>query len=286
MSTYGQLVTDAVRELSSLEYSDAALEAKELMGAVLRLDCRCVEFSDKLWQEADDSSEQQYYELCKRRMSGEPLQYILGEWDFCGITFKLGEGVLIPRLDTETLVDAAIKLFGDRSGMEIIDLCAGTGCIGLVLEKKLDNVSLTLVEKYADAMQYLLENKLRLGSSARVVKGDVCDEKLPPQQPKADLIVCNPPYLTAKDMKAMQPEVSFEPVEALYGGEDGLDFYRTVIRLWKDSLKDGGAMLFEIGAAQADEVMQMLIQHGFRDVRSRKDLCGNDRMVIGWKKED
>ena len=111
--------------------------------------------------------------------------------------------------------------------------------------------------------------------------GDVTDEKLVEDMPEADLIVCNPPYLTTDDMDALQREVTFEPAEALFGGEDGLDFYREIVRKWKKKLKSGGVMLFEIGIGQEDEVMRLMIQHGFKNVRCRKDLCGVYRCVSG-----
>lgn len=281
MSTYGQLITDAVRELSVLEYSDAALEAKELLGKALGVDCRSSDFEQKLWEESEDKTEQEFFSLCQRRLKGEPLQYILGEWDFYGFTFKVGRGVLIPRQDTELLIDIAESKYKKSDSLNVIDLCAGCGCIGLTLEKRLKNVSLTMIEKYTDAIEYLFANKLEFGSRARVVKGDVLDESLIAQQSAADLIVCNPPYLTADDMNALQTEVRAEPVEALYGGEDGLDFYRDIVRLWKSKLVPGGTMLFEIGASQAKEVMELMIQHGFKDVRVKKDNAGNDRAVIG-----
>lgn len=281
--TYGQLITDAVRELERLEYSDAALEAKELLGKALGIDCRSSSFENILWEPSDDEKEQEFFSLVSRRMSGEPLQYILGEWDFYGITFSVGPGVLIPRQDTELLVDMALSLSKDMQSVELIDLCAGSGCIGLAFEQKRRGVSTTLIENYTDAMSYLLENKLRLGSDAKIVKGDVLDEGLPQQQPEADIITCNPPYLTAKDMKELQTEVRSEPVEALYGGEDGLDYYRTIIRLWKENVKTGGFMLFEVGAGQAEEVTEMMIQHGFKNVRRAKDANGIERVVYGEK---
>ena len=219
MSTYGQLITDAVRELARLEYSDAALEARELLGKALGMDCRSSEFEQKLWEETEDSAEQVFFTLVQRRLKNEPLQYILGEWDFYGMTLAVGPGVLIPRQDTELLVDIARKLRGKAEQTELIDLCAGSGCIGFAIEKQLRNVSATLVENYTDPMSYMLKNKLELGSRASLVKGDVLDESLPPQLPQADLIVCNPPYLTPRDMDELQPEVRAEPVEALYGGE-------------------------------------------------------------------
>ena len=284
MSTYGQLMTDAVRQFSVLEYSDAALEARELLGRALKLDCRSKEFNEKLWEQTEDEAEDRFCAYCERRLNGEPLQYILGEWDFCGLTFEVGKGVLIPRQDTELLVEIAEKQYKNSDSVDIIDLCAGSGCIGLTLEKRLKNVNLSLVEYYTDAIDFLFRNKFRHGSNARIVKGDVTDVQLAGVSPMADLIVCNPPYLTASDMKELQREVRFEPVEALYGGEDGLEMYRKIVRLWKDVLRPDGMMLFEIGATQADEVMQIMIQHGFRDVRVKRDYCGNDRAVFGFKR--
>lgn len=285
MSTYGQLMTDAVRQFSVFEYSDAALEARELLGKALGLDCRSSEFNEKLWEDTEDGAEERFCAYCERRLNGEPLQYIIGEWDFFGLTFEVGKGVLIPRQDTEILVEIAEKQYKNSDRIDVVDLCAGSGCIGFTLEKRLKNANVTLVEYYADAIDYLFRNKLRHSSNARIVKGDVRDEQLAKITPQADLIVCNPPYLTASDMKDLQREVRYEPVEALYGGEDGLDMYRSVVRLWKDVIRSGGMMLFEIGNTQAEDVMQIMIQHGFRDVRVRKDHAGNDRAVYGFKRE-
>ena len=196
-------------------------------------------------------------------------------------TFNMGEGVLIPRQDTETIVDTALKMFAGKKDITVIDLCSGSGCIGIALERKLDCGRAVCVEKSEKAAEYLRENISLNGSGAEIVMGDVTDEKLVEDMPEADLIVCNPPYLTTEDMDALQREVTFEPAEALFGGEDGLDFYREIVRKWKKKLKSGGVMLFEIGIGQEDEVMRLMIQHGFKNVRCRKDLCGVYRCVSG-----
>ena len=129
------------------------------------------------------------------------------------------------------------------------------------------------MEKSEKAAEYLRENISLNGSGAEIVMGDVTDEKLVEDMPEADLYsVQSPPYLTTEDMVALQREVTFEPAEALFGGEDGLDFYREIVRKWKKSLKSGGVMLFEIGIGQEDEVMRLMIQHGFKNVRCRKDF--------------
>ncbi|MBR6872284.1 MAG: peptide chain release factor N(5)-glutamine methyltransferase [Ruminococcus sp.] len=284
MATFGALAAGAEKRLSSLEYADPVLEARELLGIVLQADCRSPGFEGLLRREADKDAEERLSALIERRLSGEPLQYIIGEWEFYGLTFSVGRGVLIPRQDTELIVETAEKLFANADSLRVLDLCAGTGCIGLTLEKRLKNVSLTLVEKYDEALAYLRENLRRHGSKAQLIQGDVTDEGLAEGLPEFDLIVCNPPYLTSRDMACLQREVSAEPGEALFGGEDGLDFYRAVTRIWKNAIRQGGVMLFEIGAAQRHEVVELMIQHGFRDVRCRRDLSGNDRAVSGFKR--
>ncbi len=224
-------------------------------------------------------------QLCKRRAGGEPLQYIIGEWDFYDLTFKVGEGVLIPRQGTETLVDTALGKLPQDKPLTVIDLCAGSGCIGMSLEKHLENLDrLFCVELSDKALGYLEENKRLNGSSAVTVKGDVRNELTAQKLPSADLIVCNPPYLTAEDMKDLQREVAFEPKEALFGGEDGLDLYRDIVRIWKNDLVSGGMMMFECGAGQHREVMDIMIRHGFADVRAVKDLGGIFRAVYGYKR--
>ncbi|MBO5448060.1 MAG: peptide chain release factor N(5)-glutamine methyltransferase [Ruminococcus sp.] len=225
--------------------------------------------------------ERKITETVVRRSQGYPLQYLLGEWEFYGLPFKVGEGVLIPRQDTETLVDIAAGKYKKTDSPTVIDLCAGSGCIGIALERQLSSPKIYAVEKYPEAAGYLAENIRLNGSRIEMTVGDVLDIRTASSLPKADLIVCNPPYLTSEDMENLQREVSFEPECALFGGEDGLDFYRAVTRIWKKNLKSGGMLMFEIGAGQEDEVMQIMIQHGFRNVRCRKDLCGVVRCVFG-----
>lgn len=283
--TCAELLTDTIARLSSLEYSDPELEARELLGKAIDLDCRTSEFAERLRQKAAPEVSERLADYCTRRLNGEPLQYILGEWDFFGLTFEVGRGVLIPRQDTELLVEIAEKQYKNSDSLTVLDLCAGSGCIGLTLEYRLKNVSLTLVESSEDALAYLRRNVSRHCSAARIVKGDVTNAQLAESMTQADLIVCNPPYLTADDMKDLQPEVRSEPEAALYGGEDGLDFYRSIVRLWKDKLVPGGMLLFEIGCKQAGDVMELMIQHGFRDVRVRRDLSRNDRAVLGFRRE-
>ena len=284
--TNRELLNDACERLGGGGVENAAFDSAELMGKALRLDCRSGEFKQALEMQAESETKERLTQLVERRLGGEPLQYIIGEWEFYGLPFFVGEGVLIPRQDTETLVELAIDGFKGRKKLRVADLCAGTGCIGLALEKHLDIGELTLVEKSEEAVKYLEKNLVRNSSGGKIVKGDVLEEETAEALGEADLIVCNPPYLTAQDMAQLQKEVSFEPESALFGGEDGLDFYRAIVRIWKRALADGGEMYFEIGASQEDEVMEMLIQHGFTRVRCKKDPCGIVRVVHGVLKKD
>ena len=222
--------------------------------------------------------------MINKRAEGFPLQYILGEWEFYGITVKVGEGVLIPRQDTETLVETVIKKNRNKSPV-IVDLCSGSGCIALALEGELSPREIYAVEKSERAAVFLNENIKLNGSKIKPVIGDCLDKSATESLPPADIIVCNPPYLTKEDMESLQREVTFEPEEALFGGEDGLDFYRDITRAYKLRLNHNGMLAFEVGYTQAEEVMEILIQAGFEDVRTYEDYCGVKRVVIGFYTE-
>ncbi|MBD5111873.1 MAG: peptide chain release factor N(5)-glutamine methyltransferase [Ruminococcaceae bacterium] len=224
-------------------------------------------------------------EMLGRRLDGEPLQYIIGEWQFYGLPFKVGEGVLIPRQDTETLVETALEFLKNRPPEQrrVLDLCAGTGCIGITLAK-LANAEVSCVELSGAAFGYLAEN-VRLNDAEERVKpilGDIFDSEIRRGLGEFDLIAANPPYLSEFDMQHLQKEVSFEPKMALYGGLDGLDFYWSIVCEYTASVKTGGAIFFEVGAGQASEVARILSESGF-ETSIVKDLCKIERVVWGIK---
>ncbi|MDO5125071.1 MAG: peptide chain release factor N(5)-glutamine methyltransferase [Ruminococcus sp.] len=282
-NTYSELKRCWTKKFSDSDKENIEFEINELLGMALGIDCRNPLFAEKLIEVADEQIEKRFEKLAARRMNGEPLQYILGEWEFYGLPFKVGEGVLIPRQDTETVVDVAIRKLSDRHGIIVTDLCSGSGCIGIALEKNLYCEKVVCVEKSDKAVEYLRQNVRLNGSEAEVLHGDIFREDVINAVPMSDLIVCNPPYITAEDMQTLQREVTFEPESALFGGEDGLDYYRDITRIYKDKLKNGGLLMFEIGIGQEDEVMRILIQHGFTNVRTRADLLGVNRCVFGEK---
>ncbi|MDE7229204.1 MAG: peptide chain release factor N(5)-glutamine methyltransferase [Oscillospiraceae bacterium] len=235
---------------------------------------------------ADPECEKRAEELLKRRLEGYPLQYLIGEWSFYACDLKVGEGVLIPRQDTETLAELADGFLKKRPQSErrVLDLCAGSGCIGIALSKFCGALT-TSVEKSETAMKYLYENVELNGVSDKItaVCGDIFSEDvLARVGGEYDVIVSNPPYLTGSDMDNLQREVSFEPSEALYGGEDGLDFYRRIPEVYLEKLKSGGLFAVEIGIGQDAAVAEIFKKYGLSP-RFKEDLCGVKRVVYGLK---
>lgn len=222
-------------------------------------------------------------EMLGRRVSGYPLQYILGEWEFFGLPFEVGEGVLIPRQDTEALVERVRDILLERAPEEryTADLCAGSGCIGIALAK-LCGARVKCIELSEAAFGYLKQNITLNGVEDRVtaVLADVLDESS--ADGEFDLIVSNPPYLDDTDMKNLQSEVAHESKMALYGGADGLEFYRKMIAVWTKRLKRGGAFAVEIGMGQERGVIEIFAENGIR-ADCIKDMRGIYRVVYGVK---
>lgn len=226
--------------------------------------------------------QEQLRQLVSRRLEGEPLQYLLGEWEFYGLTLKVGPGVLIPRPDTETLVETGLSYLKGRTGCRVLDLCAGTGCVGLAVEQNAKNISaLYALEKEEAAFFYLKENLAAYESRIMPLHQDGLAPG--PEADRLDLILCNPPYLTGEDMESLQTEVRYEPPSALDGGEDGLDFYRRLTAVWKHRLNPGGLLAYEIGMGQQEDVTQILRQEGLEQIHWKEDLSGIVRVVAGRK---
>ena len=216
---------------------------------------------------------EQWEQAVQRRLLGEPLQYILGEWEFYGLPFLVGEGVLIPRPDTETLIDAVLPLINKDSA--VLDLCSGSGAIAITL-KKIKGASVTALEKSPEALKYLTKNAALNKTDIDIIEGDLF-EFTPPHS--FNLIVSNPPYIKTADLKLLQKEVQKEPAMALDGGEDGLVFYRR-IAAFVPYLKEGGTMAVEIGYDMAKPVTAIFEKAGLF-CKTLKDLTGNDRVIIG-----
>lgn len=221
----------------------------------------------------DDSSVDAAVE---KRIAGYPLQYILGEWEFFGLPFLVGEGVLIPRPDTEILVECALAFLKNKPNAQVLELCAGSGCISVAIAKN-TGAAITAVELSSAAFVYLQKNILLNGVAVNAIHGDIRYGV----KGQFDLILSNPPYIRTGELHALSREVRHEPQMALDGGEDGLCFYRTITEVYKKNLARGGALLLEIGYDQRESVTGILKAAGYRNIVCYKDYGGNDRVLKG-----
>lgn len=219
-------------------------------------------------------------ELTEKRLNHEPLQYLLGKWSFMGIDLLVGEGVLVPRDDTEVVTSLCIDFLSGKENPSAIDLCAGSGAISLALEKYA-NCKVTAVELSDKAFSYLTQNIKLNNSAVNALNGDIFECHKDIADNSLDLIVSNPPYIKTADIASLQKEVQHEPAMALDGGESGLDFYRRIVPLWKSKLKAGGALAFELGEGQYDEVSRILADNDFGGITESIDFGGIQRAIIG-----
>lgn len=233
--------------------------------------------------EMTEEAAQRYAAFLAEREAGRPLQYILGECEFMGLPFFVGEGVLIPRADTETLVEAVLERARKEGLKTGLDLGTGSGCIPISLEK-LGGLSMTAVDISPLALGYARRNAARNGAAVQFLEGDLfCP--LPEGEP-FDFIVSNPPYIPQGELAGLMTEVrDHEPENALDGGGDGLDFYRRILAESGPYLRKGGWMFFEMGYDQGPALMELMKEAGFVCLECRKDLAGLDRVVLGKRKE-
>jgi len=222
--------------------------------------------------------------MTERRLAGEPVAYITGSWEFYGVPLEVSRDVLIPRPDTEVMVEAAVKLFEGRNGRpRILDLCTGSGCVGIALAVRMPGARVVLVDNDHKALSLCRRNVQLNGLDVRVMCIDADVTRKPPMLlGKFDLITCNAPYIPTAEIETLDSSVKdYEPYQALDGGADGLDIIRPVIALWKSVLKDRGTIMLEIGEGQSLEVQMLLTQAGFTQVGALRDTGGTDRIIVG-----
>ena len=220
----------------------------------------------------------------RRRLDGEPLAYITGSWEFYGIPLHITRDVLIPRMDTEIMIDAVRDLLtGRKMDARILDLCTGSGCIACAIAKELPATRTVAVDISPSALQVCRENAAAGRFNSRVLCMQADALATPPLGiGMFDVIVSNPPYIPSAEIETLDVSVrDYEPVWALDGGEDGLKFYRGIIKHWKTVLRPGGLIFFEVGEGQAAPVQDMLLSAGFSETATRTDSCGTERVVIG-----
>lgn len=223
-------------------------------------------------------------EMISRRLEGEPIAYITGEWEFYGVPIIVNRDVLIPRVDTEVLVETAVcSLRGRKMDARVIDLCTGSGCVGCAIAKELPATRVTLADNSKPALAVAKQNILANKLNPRVTCVEIDALSNPPLMLGSfDLLVCNPPYIPTEDIKTLDDSVKkYEPVQALDGGEDGLEFYRAILKNWRTTIRKGGLMMFEVGIGQADEVCSIMNAAGLINVGKIEDTQGIDRVCFG-----
>ncbi len=221
-------------------------------------------------------------ELAERHLAGEPLAYLLGEWDFYGMTFQVTSDVLIPRQDTECLCELAIQYAKQVVNPRVLDLCCGSGCLGIALLKYVEDARATAVDISEAALKITWENALRhdVGGHLMAVRGNALE--LPSQNlGRFHLLISNPPYITAREMWELDSSVkNYEPELALFGGNDGLDFYRSIASKWSEAMLPGGMLMVECGYQQAAQVAAILEEYGWKNAEIKKDLNEVPRIVM------
>ena len=276
--TITEIYQSGLKLLENNNIENSKFEAQSLLQKAFSLDR--VGFIMHKTDKADENCSHNFLKFIEKRISGEPLQYILGEWSFMGFDFKVGRGVLIPRDDTEVVVNLCIDFLENRTDKKTVDLCSGSGAIAVALDK-ISGAKVTAVEIDETAFSYLETNVKENNSSVKPVMADaleICDTFA---DGELDLIVSNPPYIKSADIETLQKEVQLEPRLALDGGEDGCDFYREIVSRWSRKLKKGGALAFELGENQADAVKALMAEQGFSDFKISLDFGGVQRAIIG-----
>lgn len=260
------------------------IEARDLVA--FALDLGYEEFHDRRNQYIFDKDVQKIEELKALRYSGVPLQHITGRWEFYGLPLEVTTDTLIPRADTETLVEVAIDQLKDRSKGRLLDLCCGTGCVGLAVLKNVgDGITGVFADLSEPALEVTRRNIVHNGLSHRSLTYPVnALEEASSVLGKFHMIVCNPPYIPSDEIPTLDIEVQKEPHMALDGGPDGLDFYRAVCRNFAPALNRGGLLAFEVGLGQFEDVTRIMEEAGYKNVQFRCDLAGVERVVWGaWE---
>ena len=275
--TYKQAEQKGEQVLQSAGIADAKIDAWLLLEMVAKID-RSFYFMHSN-EEVDPEILTEYERVVEKRAEHVPLQYITGEQEFMGMTFKVNSNVLIPRQDTETLVEETLKVI--RPQMDVLDLCTGSGCILLSILKNAPTVRGIGSDVSKQALLVAKENAKLHNLDAEWVRSNLFDNV----SGQFDVIVSNPPYIAQAEILTLMPEVGqFEPVQALDGGLDGLDFYRRIVEEAPQYLKENGYLFFEIGWDQGAQVKKLMEDAGFADVAVIRDLAGNDRVVKGQMK--
>ncbi len=275
--TVAEVAAKIKKRFADAEIDTPLLDAQLIIGKAANMNkAKLLTYPDK---ELSDDEIEKIKEMCVKRIKRMPMQYILGMCEFMGLNFKVNKSTLIPRGDTEVLVEKAINIIYRDGFKSVLDIGTGSGAIAVSIAKYTDT-DVTAVDISDGAIETAKENAKNNHVNVRFIKSDLFKNV----EGKYDIILSNPPYIEKNVIKTLQPDVKdYEPISALDGGDDGLDFYRRIINDVNEHLNDKGCIIFEIGYNQGKAVKKLLEEAGFKRVAIKKDLAGHDRVVISYK---
>lgn len=278
--TLNEIYLYGKKELIKAGIESSAFDAMQIFNFCFNLNRQDI-IKDR-FRLAEEKKAKQFLKFIEERAQGRPLQYILGHWSFMDTEFEVGEGVLIPREDTEVLVKAVLSQIERIKNPQILDLCAGPGTVSITLAKKRKDANILAIEISEIALNYL-KNNIKKNNIKNVtpISFDVFKKVETLGFKDVDIIVSNPPYIPTKDLKGLQKEVQHEPMLALDGGEEGLNFYYAIAQNWVKLLKEKGIICVEIGQGQSKRVIEIFKRCGISDIEAKKDINGIDRVICG-----
>jgi release factor glutamine methyltransferase len=268
------------KRLDAAGIEDYIFEAREIIKHITGLSSAQIltSYNRKL----SEYQENNMIAILHQREVRYPLQYIFTKWGFYGREFYVGPGVLVPRADTETVIEECKDFLNGKQSPEILDLCAGSGCIGITLGKEFETAKVLMIEKFDEALNYAQKNITHnKAENVTALKGDIFESA--GADKSYDLIVSNPPYIPQSEMDIVSPETKFEPQTALLADDGGMEFYKAIIANYADSLNQGGMLCFEVGFSQSKQVAEFLKNAGFVDIKVKNDFNDIGRAVSGIK---
>lgn len=278
------LIKDGIEKLQKASDLDATVDAWLLAEEVLGITRAQYFINPQRLVDKEDADK--FFKFIDMRCNKIPLQHITGKQEFMGLSFNVNEDVLIPRQDTELLVESVLNYLKQKmkgKKVKVLDMCTGSGCIAISIKKLAENVDVTAVDLSQKALKVAIDNANQLEAKVTFIESDLFENV----SGKYDIIVSNPPYISKSDIETLMDEVkNHEPMMALDGDEDGLKFYKKISEKLNEYLSDGGMIFYEIGYDQGKTVPDILKQYNFKDINVYKDLSGNDRVVIARKGEE
>ncbi|MBR3882636.1 MAG: peptide chain release factor N(5)-glutamine methyltransferase [Clostridia bacterium] len=278
-----EVLKTAIERLKNKNIEDASMKVKMILSDTLNKEKEYLLVHDQ--DELDEDILKVFDERLNKLISGKPIQYILNKQDFMGLHFYVDENVLIPQPDTENLVEEVIKISKtlkmSKEQLKVLDMCTGSGAIAVSLSKYVDKALIYASDISINALDVAKKNAKSNSLDITFIHSDLFNDIEISNQ--FDIIVSNPPYIETEVIKSLSKEVQEEPIIALDGGKDGLDFYREIIKCAKEYLIKDGYLALEIGYDQKDSVIKLLQDNDYKNIYSKKDLSGNDRVVVGQK---